>query len=113
MAIIRIYYPCHSKNITHDFLIKTMITPNIKIEDLDKYYECIYSYETEIKKKCINEYLENIFEKFNSEENPLSTPEYQDKIKSLLTHTSMSVGDVVQIDDSYYVVSVIGFKKLY
>ena len=57
-------------------------------------------------------YLEKIFRKFNSRENPLSTRDNQEKIKSLETHTSMSVGDVIQINDKYYSVSGEGFHQV-
>jgi hypothetical protein len=76
-----------------------------------KYYVCLYEFRTDIKEEIMI-FLEKLFARFNSEENPLCAPKYQEKIKSFLSHTSMSVGDVVQIDNDYYVINGIGFKKL-
>lgn len=90
---------------------------NVTVKDVKKYHVRIYKYETLIEDETlINDkiyaYLEGLFMRFNSEDNPLSASEYQKKIKKFLSHTSMSVGDVVQIDDDYYVVAGVGFKKL-
>lgn len=110
MPHIKIYYYCHTKaSITQ---IGWIALGKVTIDDIDKYYECIYSFDTEIKEQFIEEFLENMFRRFNSEENPLSAPEYQKRIRDIKAHTSMNTGDIIQIDDDYYVVSGWGFTKL-
>ena len=42
-------------------------------------------------------FLESQFKRFNGEDNPLSSPEKQKIIKTNKTHTSMSIGDVIQL----------------
>ena len=111
MPTINIYYPSHSKNIEMSALTR-IIMAKIEVSDLNKYYECIYSYTSNIQVNDIDIYLEHIFELFNSDNNPLSAPKYQTIIKNLKAHTSMSVGDVIQVDDNYYVVDGLGFKEL-
>lgn len=66
-----------------------------------------------------NESLETIFERFNSMENPLGTDINQQKIRKEGTHTSMSVGDIVEITEAIdeekiglWIVASIGFQKI-
>jgi len=47
--------------------------------------------------------LEGLFRMMNQESNPMTTNEMQDWIRNNVTHTSMSVGDVVSINDMYFV----------
>lgn len=58
--------------------------------------------------------LNNIFYRYNNyNTNPLSSNEGQNKIKnSPVQHTSMSVGDIIQINKKYYIVSNFGFKEV-
>lgn len=70
------------------------------------------------------EELERLFSKYNDGgyaedtpyskgRNPLATPKGQEKVhKSGTGHTSMSVGDIVKVDDDYYMVASAGFKKV-
>lgn len=66
-----------------------------------------------------NESLEIIFEQFNSPETPLGTDVYQQKIRKDGTHTSMSVGDIVEVIEAMdeekkglWIVASIGFQKI-
>ena len=55
--------------------------------------------------------LHNIFEKYNDDDaNPLSNK--QEFIKEHNLHTSMSVTDVIHLDNDYYMVSGSGFEKM-
>ena len=45
-----------------------------------------------------HELLEHLFKKFNDPNNPLSNVESQEFIKQNRLHTSMSVGDIVEIN---------------
>lgn len=45
-------------------------------------------------------------------ENPLSTPENQQFIRNAGTHTSMSVGDIVEIKGVMYLCEDIGWREL-
>jgi len=58
------------------------------------------------------EILETLFIRFNSDQNPLSAESYQDEIIKNKLHTSMFVGDVIKIDDKYYIVANLGFSSL-
>lgn len=55
----------------------------------------------------IHETLEKIFELFNSAENPL-----YHKVVDTRTHTSMSICDIILLNNKYYIVSSIGFKEI-
>ena len=58
-------------------------------------------------------HLEEIYMHYNRDDNPLSTLEGQEKIKSLnVNHTSMSVGDIIECAKGTYIVDVTGFKKI-
>ena len=111
MPRVKIYYYCLGQMTTKEFCRISLLT-KVKIEDLNKYYLCLYTFETDDTINNTVEYLENLFKKFNSNENPLSNEEYQTKIKESKCHTSMSTGDVIQIDDDFYVVGGTGFKKI-
>jgi hypothetical protein len=55
--------------------------------------------------------LQKIFDFFNQEDNPLAKPEGQEWIRKVgLHHTSMSVGDVVEIDGIPNVCMPTGWK---
>jgi len=57
--------------------------------------------------------LETLFEIFNTGLNPMSAPEMQQWIRdNKVTHTSMSVGDVVALDNDYFICDVEGWTKL-
>ena len=97
--------------------ISRIMSGKVLKDDIKKYHIRIYKFFTnEQENAMIQEnvmiFLEEMFAKFNSEENPLSALKYQKKIKEMLAHTSMNVGDVIQIDNDYYVVKGMGFKKL-
>jgi hypothetical protein len=61
---------------------------------------------------------QELFAQFNGEENPLSNPKSQEFIVANLLHTSMSVGDLVQIrrgggaDIETWVCASLGWRKL-
>jgi len=74
--------------------------------------------------KPLMEELERLFAKYNQDHlNPYSNTEEhfnrgevspgQQKIRDLHVHTSMSVGDVIKINNSHYIVAGTGFKKLF
>jgi len=57
--------------------------------------------------------LERLFEKYNLSDNPYMNKKGQQTLKRLgLRHTSMSVGDVIQIGGDFYIVAMIGFRKI-
>lgn len=57
--------------------------------------------------------LETVFIMFNSPSNPLSSKYYQNWMKeNEIYHTSMSVGDIIKIDDEFFVCDRVGWKKL-
>ena len=58
--------------------------------------------------------LDKIFGMMNKyETNPMSIPEMQDWIRSNeVSHTSMSVGDIIILDNNIYVCDVQGWKEV-
>lgn len=114
---VKIHYLCHQNNLPSDFLIKLYIKPTITREIFDEFYKSIYD---EILPNNINlnneneimDYIENLFFTFNSDNNPLSSPNIQKKLKEFNSHTSMSMGDIVQINNDYYMVAGVGFNKI-
>lgn len=74
-------------------------------------YENVYEEDVSkvILNNNINNYLEKIFQKFNSNENPLIGSKL---IREKVKHTSMSVGDVIELNNIMYVVTFCGFKEI-
>ncbi|ARF12179.1 hypothetical protein Klosneuvirus_3_314 [Klosneuvirus KNV1] len=111
---VSIHYPCLLQKQSQTFLVKRFLNPTkITKEEFNKYYASIYTFQHEFQETDnVNEFLENLFHRFNSDENPLATKEYQDKIEKLQAHTSMSMGDVIKINDTHYIVDGIGIKEI-
>lgn len=76
-----------------------------------KSYMKVYEY-TDDTQTNYKDILELIFEKFNNTDNPLKSLDNQKIIRSNKLHTSMSVDDIVKIDNDYYIVDIIGFKSI-
>jgi len=111
MSVIKIYYPCGVLNLSKSLLLELAgFSPKITINDVKKYYKCVY--ETIVVFDDINEYLSDVFALFNSDNNPLNNIESQKMIQEYETHTSASVGDVININDIYYMVDGFGFTKI-
>ena len=65
----------------------------------------------------IEGFLEELFSMYNNDEgsrrrNPFGHPECQKFIRENKTHTSMSVGDVIQINEKYFVCENEGWREL-
>ena len=83
--------------------------------DLDKNYIKVMKYtlnKDEMKEYSIEVLLEEIFQKFNSEKNPLNSEKNQNFIINNRLHTSMSLGDIIEINSDKYCVQQIGFYKI-
>jgi len=96
-------------------VIENMSQPRVTLKDISDYYESIYSAKTTEKitsQKEINKYLDYLFNLFNSNSNPLYAKDHQQNIQDLRLHTSMSIGDVIQFDDIYYVIDKKGFTQI-
>lgn len=78
-------------------------------EDIKKdYVQLPFTLEIEGKDE-----LDRIFEQLNVGDNPLATTENQEWLKANeVCHTSMSVGDVVQLDDQYFVCAGVGWEEI-
>ncbi|AGD92926.1 hypothetical protein LBA_01008 [Megavirus lba] len=79
-----------------------------------KHYVKIYSYVTN-EKLCdqyVIEHLDDVFKRFNNDDNPLYQKDLQKKVKKYHTHTSMSVDDIIKIDDMYFLVTDFGFEVI-
>lgn len=110
MTHIQIFY--WTKKAVDDLKHDIFFYGKPKISYLDKYYVNVFNETTSVNNKDIHCLLEGLFARFNSEENPLSSEEKQKLIREHNTHTSMSLGDVVKVNDKYYVAAQIGFQNL-
>ena len=113
MAHVKIYYTKDNRKIAEDVNLvrEIMIHGNVNMQMIEKYYTVVYEF---VHIKMIvdtNKFLEELFRKFNSSDNPLNNPDSQEKIKNSGTFTSMTIGSVIQIGDEYYSVAAFGFKK--
>lgn len=93
-----------------DILLHGKVDPTVFNDN--KYYFNIYTYAARVNKLDITKFLDETFATFNTDDNPLSTLEIQQVICENNLHTSMSVGDVISVDDDIYTVSGFGFKKM-
>ena len=58
-------------------------------------------------------FLAVIFSIMNTQDNPMSTKEMQNWIKeNKVSHTSMSVGDVIELNNKTYVCATVGWKEI-
>ena len=120
--LVKILYLCDVQNVPTDKRNK-IIFGTVEMEDVEQYYKCVYEYEID-KVDNVGLFLEEIFEQFNVRAypdgdsdndidlNPLCDAKYQKLIKEYKTHTSMSIGDIICLDDDYYVVQPMGFNKM-
>jgi hypothetical protein len=114
MSHVIVYYYCCNKNISEDVLYNILFgnVKNISTRDIDSTYVNVYELSNVILDNNVENYLEDLFKLFNSGDNPLCSNEKQSLIQKSKSHTSMSVGDVVCIDENYYMVCPTGFKKI-
>lgn len=59
--------------------------------------------------------FDRVYSKLNQGQNPLSTTEMQNWIRTNLKphpHTSMSIGDIIKVGDKYWITVNIGWDKL-
>lgn len=117
MRKAEIFYVSSKNKLSQSFILKMYVNPTVTMDDFDKYYMKIY--ETIIPsnintedEKSVDEYLESLYNIFNSEKNPLSSPFYQRIIKNNKLHTSMSMGDVIKVGTNYYYGAGFGFHKI-
>lgn len=107
--MLRIFYT--AQNITESDFTEIYINPEkILTEDYVRTkYENVYEEDVSEVILNIGDYLEKIFQKFNSNKNPLiNNLSIREKVK----HTSMSVGDVIELNNIMYVVCICGFVEI-
>lgn len=103
MALCEIYY--RKSTVPYLFCIPKEF--NLKWDEFQEYYQQVHS---EICEKDYSQIaLEGLFERFNSESNPLLVEEKQEYIKKNNLHTSMSIADIIKLEDRYFIVSSCGF----
>jgi hypothetical protein len=84
---------------------------NFTFQDIKKYYKVVHAYTESKVYLDKNELFEKLFNLFNSPENPLC--KQQKLIKTNKLHTSMSIGDIIEVDEKErYMVGGLGFRKL-
>ena len=117
MEKAEIFYVSSKNKLSQSFIVKMYVNPTVTMDDFNKYYMKIY--ETNIpntinieNEKSLNQYLESLYNIFNSDKNPLSAPFYQKIIKNNKLHTSMSMSDVIKIGTNYYYAAGFGFHKI-
>nr|WBF70319.1 hypothetical protein [Megavirus caiporensis] len=81
---------------------------------LSKHYVKIYSYMTDEKlhDQDVIKHLGHIFKRFNNDNNPLYQKDLQKRVKKYHTHTSISVDDIIKINDKYFMVTDFGFEVI-
>lgn len=112
MTQIQIFYS--TDKIYEDYSM--VLLGKVNITHIDSCYTNIFNETNSIvlnnedETDCL---LENLFVRFNSTDvNPLQSEEAQKMIKQNKTHTSMSLGDIIKLNDKYYMLGMLGFQKL-
>ena len=127
--MIRIWYT--NKQAFINTMMGIYISNGVKpsINNLKETHEVVWeNFETKVEAQPLQvrghelDKCKALMTKFNSDyRNPLSAHSgkegqaFQEKIKDNeinVIHTSMSIGDVIQIDNNYYLVDLGGFTKL-
>lgn len=90
---------------------------NLTFKDFNKYYKKVHdnivSADVDLNdEESIHSHLQKLFELYNSNVNPLSDKKNQDSLVKNEMHTSMSVGDIIKIKESYYAACMRGFSKI-
>jgi hypothetical protein len=114
---VEIFYYSFNKEQEVKALIIKLFNNIVTKEEFKNYYMKIYEMDIPPNinienEKSMHTYCETINHLFNCDENPLCKPELQKQIYENKLHTSMSVGDIIKINDHYFGVSSFGFKKL-
>lgn len=117
---VKVYYLSKWKDFVRKYGLNTINTLLVSNEtdlktvqfDQDYYLEMC---ENTIEKESFSEedifgILEDIFREFNSDNNPLVN--HQEYIRNNDSHTSMSVGDLIKLDDRLYIVASMGFLEI-
>jgi hypothetical protein len=82
-----IYHYCINKNTPQDFILNVLLGQNITDNEFPKYYVKLFEMDVSSKdlstEKLQYEYLESLFELFNSEANPLASADTIHGIKKL------------------------------
>lgn len=107
---VSIYYP--KRHTSGKYFLGYIPSHNDFLDDYAIVYTLSKSQIKELNKSTYN-VLDAIFDMFNRESNPLSTDAGQERIRTMnASHTSMSVGDIIKIRKTCYMVAGEGFKKL-
>lgn len=114
---LKVHYIRDYNAIPKNVLIRTLLLGKTERSDLNVYTDCVWEETINIPKHLSDiDFLDEIYNKFNSfSDNPLGAsknPAKQEYLKDKRLHTSMSVGDVVQIDDKYWVIRGSGFAQI-
>lgn len=111
MTKVAIYY-ISLKNLSNKSFLDMYLNPQsvITSREFNEHYTKVYDMELPNSidlndEHSVNSYLESLFEKFNSDENPLA-------INDNKIHTTMSVCDIIQLDKKFYCVCGFGFKEI-
>lgn len=85
---------------TTGITVENLNKTHVKVPTFDSRYTCI-GFDPMLD---INTMLEDLFCKYNHEDkNPLGSVNGQKFVRENKTHTSMSVGDVIQVNEKYFV----------
>ena len=114
MSTVSIYYVSYSKN-NVEFMIRKLSKPDtVTKEDMPRYYVRVFVLTNQaVDPAKQNEYLENVYAMFNdNSRNPLVDLACRDFLLEKMCPFSMSVGDIVAVDDKHFVVMGRGFREL-
>lgn len=115
MISYKLYYPKNSEEWPTDLKINFIIKPeqtvgNIFRERFFKVYKGVISEGYNCDN--IDKILECIYVHHYLMDNPLLNKKYQRRIKKHKSHTSINVGDIIEIDNTFYVTCSVGFAKI-
>jgi hypothetical protein len=105
MPKVKIYFFKDHKNIPYIDQQDILVFGQPKLSFIEKYYECVYEINEKRKILNITSYLRYIAQKFTFKESPLKTEEKIKYLESIKSHDTISIGDIIQVDDNYYAIS--------
>lgn len=114
---VKIYYYRNANTLPGNVLMDITFHARVTKELMEKYHVLMYEYRDTVENENdINEYLKSICSKFSDDyRNPLSvfvSESNQQRVRESETHTSIAIGDIIEVDHICYVVRNIGFEKI-
>lgn len=104
MKKVKIYYFKDMKNIPYADMQDIVVFGQPKLNFINKYYECVYTFDEKRKIKDSYLYLIHLVQKFTFKDSPIRTKKKIEYLKSIDSHICIAIGDVISIDDEYFAI---------